>query len=666
MGTPNREATGSQSASTESSKDGENVKTGALSAWYCPSRWLMAHHDPFANICTTASHICLADLHGDGENLLALVDFKRRIHGSTRAGQPPFDCRIRVYRGQQLIYNHFLDDLPSSMVVSSIYSTFSDSKTKQTARPLKVDHYQTYLTVSINDDIYFYDKLKPSHKLSLEDDRSIEESLQRSEIDAWKMVKQNKVDIDALKELLTSLNNELGNQQLTSHTNNFLALKSNSERKNYLLSWKIKKIEGRGEHLMSMDTICCTTARHKFPTNNSWLDFSPLARSDPVSPARKFGWTDRYASIINNQRDGLIVGTEDRHLIVYELCTTRAKIEFHHRLPSVPDHILVEPYRSPDAFDTKVSLGQLTYKVVISCRNRHIYSINMSYIAKPQANPEVIDLIFLKSNVVQLCWADDDAYKTDATSCPFFIAACLDRRVHCFSSVSGHCKWVVVADSPVTSVIGLSTPIIRSQDVSLIGIASQANRIDFYTSSNGRIVDSIYISNDYCQAMTFGRFGREDNCLVVATKKGHLIIFIMKRTARFTHNQCLSSAASYASDTLFKLSLDLKNGRQQVEAQSQQTSFQIKLNEPTVVPSAFNLTKSSLMNHEQTGLDSILHSDHNCEQTLSKTALDAYLVEPRLQIPSKNRDFVTNIVDQSRNSIGEYRLSSTIDSGALV
>ena len=39
--------------------------------------------------------------------------------------------------------------------------------------------------------------------------------------------------------------------------------------------------------------------------------------------------------------------------------------------------------------------------------------------------------------------------------------------------------------------------------------------------------------NDVVSAMAFGRFGREDNSLVIVTVGGSLIIQMLKRTAQF-------------------------------------------------------------------------------------------------------------------------------------
>lgn len=640
---------GSSGSSSDIQKNRQAIKAGGLSAWYCSSRWLMAHHDPFSNISTTSAHMCLADLHGEGENLLALVDFKRHNRLVTKAGQPPYDCRIRVYRGQQLIYNHFLDDLPSSMVVVSVRPTEYKSSVKSSTRSQTI---QTFLTVTINDDIYFYNKLKPSHKLSLEDNDDIMASLAKSEFEAWQMVKQNRVDVETLRELLQGLSTELGNNQLTSHSQNFLALKTSDERKSYLLSWKMKKLGGLGENIMNMDTICCAASRDR-----SLVQSDNWTRGQPNSFGSGFQDNDpKHDSILGSQRDGLVIGTEDRHLIIYELLSTRTQLEYHHRLPSSPDHILVEPYRPAHSFDLKTSSNKTNnYRIIVSCRNRRIYCLDYkrSTEASLKQKANLKELLTLRCNVVQMCWTSAEEDKAHGVNGPFFAVACLNRRVYCFSSLNGHCKWSITLESSVTSIINISTTMLGSQDISLIGIATEANRIDFYTSSSGRIVDSIYFSNDYCQAMTFGRFGREDNCLVVTTNLGHLLIFILKRTAKFSHGQCLSSAASYASDAISKIGI---NSRSDVEKQANSsTQSKLNLNESVNLPSPFSLTVSPLVGNEGSGLDQSLAPDHDCERSLPKGNIDAFLKEPRLQIPAKSRDFVDNIVYQSRHSTGKYR-----------
>jgi len=42
---------------------------------------------------------------------------------------------------------------------------------------------------------------------------------------------------------------------------------------------------------------------------------------------------------------------------------------------------------------------------------------------------------------------------------------------------------------------------------------------------------------DVIVAMKFGRFGREDNTLVMVSKKGALTVQILKRTAKFTSKE---------------------------------------------------------------------------------------------------------------------------------
>lgn len=519
---------------------------------YCPSRWLMAHHDSQANIFTLSSHICLADLNNDGENVLALIDFKQAnedllsqttLSSSNYRSLLPYNCRLRVYRGQQLIYNHFLDDIPSGMFATSTKTLVSQSPHLSSFRQApgsilsnsKVinDQYQhqTYervlLTLCINDDVYFYDKLKASSRLSLQDDDVIVDSMNKSEFDAWQMVKQNKVDIRTMFELLKGLENELGSQELSSHSMNFLNLKTDDERKNYLLMWKFKKSlsdsnnHGR-ENLMSMDTICCAAARLRYPSN--------------VTCSGNFGQTRETGTFINNarwnrildiQRDGLILGTEDRHLLIYEIRSNKLhQLEAHYKLPASPDFILVER-RSPSSFDSMSDLNKLTYKILVSCRNCRIYSIDQKYLVTGRGQEDdcennknnnkssigggpnkVRELISIKCNVLDMCWSGDESQAktmSDGICYQNFIAACLDKRVYCFSSHLGHCIWVVELEMPITCIISLPIPTAnnaqttqqhnnQNSESNLIGVASKAERVDFYISSSGRIVDTIYFS----------------------------------------------------------------------------------------------------------------------------------------------------------------------------
>ena len=46
----------------------------------------------------------------------------------------------------------------------------------------------------------------------------------------------------------------------------------------------------------------------------------------------------------------------------------------------------------------------------------------------------------------------------------------------------------------------------------------------------------------------------------------------------------------------------------------------------------------------------MIHSDHQCDQVTTENALKAHLKESRLVIPTKTRDFVNQLVEQSRQS----------------
>lgn len=619
----------------------------AQSIWYCPSRWLLAHHDKQANINTFSSHMSLADLNNTGENLLALIDFKRRqvAPDAQVAKGAAYSCRLRIYRGQQLIYNHFLNDLPSSLLTTSIRTSVNISHARGLSSNEPCD--QATLTMTVNDDIYFYHGLKPSHRISLKDDAQIIPSINRSEVDAWQMVKQNKVDVETLRDLLAGLADELGQNELTSHTRNFLALASPEERKNYILLWKIKRLDNEaGEHLMSMDTICCSAARLRYTSGVTQCGDFGATRESLVQPTNKPMWN----RILDIQRDGLVLGTEDRHLLIYELRLSRSKLEAHHRLASVPDHLLVER-RSPDTFELRSDLRKLTYKVLVSCRNRRIYILDQRYLVDTDTGQaeeaKVRELLTLKSSAVELQWSSQGTSIEKGVTYPRFVVACTDRRVYCYTSLDGQCLWLVNAEEPIKCIASIpNASCDEPNESSLLAVASRASRIDLFLSSSGRIVDSIYFGGgQFCRALKFGRFGREDNCLCVVTSAGALLILVLKRTAKFGHGQCLSSSGSFAMEVLGR--------RGHLERLAQWRRLGATSGQQVKLPEAPGLA-SSLGSGKSSGLRAAgCQSEHECDSATREQLAD-YLAGQRLQVPAKGREFVRHIVKQSRHSAGKF------------
>ncbi|GJQ85344.1 hypothetical protein Trydic_g12650 [Trypoxylus dichotomus] len=87
---------------------------------YCElniSRWLEAHFDRSASLTTLPRNLVLADVSGDGEYRLVLIDLKL---GTTERS------RLKVYKGTVLITDQTLPDIPSSIV--SFYASSYDTK----------------------------------------------------------------------------------------------------------------------------------------------------------------------------------------------------------------------------------------------------------------------------------------------------------------------------------------------------------------------------------------------------------------------------------------------------------------------------------------------------------------------------------------------------------
>lgn len=62
--------------------------------------------------------------------------------------------------------------------------------------------------------------------------------------------------------------------------------------------------------------------------------------------------------------------------------------------------------------------------------------------------------------------------------------------------------------------------------------------------------------NNYVVAMRYGRFGREDNTLIMVTQNGSLIVKILKRTAKFVELD--TGTSSTAINTFARLVIPKK------------------------------------------------------------------------------------------------------------
>lgn len=157
-------------------------------------------------------------------------------------------------------------------------------------------------------------------------------------------------------------------------------------------------------------------------------------------------------------------------------------------------------------------LFDVEYRILVSCRDAHIYSIKRGFKTGRlcvQLNSQPVGLLRVNNNIV---------------------VGCMDQMLSTYTS-KGNCLWSVKQPAGITAIEAI--------DVEILGLRLVAVSLDnkqIYIYQDKLTVDIIQV-DDVIVAMKFGRFGREDNTLAMVSRKGYLIIKILKRTAKFVPNE---------------------------------------------------------------------------------------------------------------------------------
>ena len=167
-------------------------------------------------------------------------------------------------------------------------------------------------------------------------------------------------------------------------------------------------------------------------------------------------------------------------------------------------------------------LFEVEYRIIVSCRDARIYTIKRGFKSGRlcvQLNSQPVGITLLNNNI---------------------IVSCMDSSLGCYT-VNGNCIWKVHTSAPITALTSVN---IETLSLNLVAVALQSRKIHFY--NNKAIVDTIE-TDDVITSIKFGRYGREDNTLIMVSKSGFLIIQILKRTAKFSYDQSESNSIAKLS-----------------------------------------------------------------------------------------------------------------------
>lgn len=207
----------------------------------------------------------------------------------------------------------------------------------------------------------------------------------------------------------------------------------------------------------------------------------------------------------------LVLGTENKTIYILdpEAFTILATVS----LPSVP------------VFLTTAGLFDVEYRITVSCRNGRIYSMKRG------------------TKEAKLCFEVSSQPVGLEKIGKHVLVACADSTLQCFST-KGKQIWCEQMEGNITAMVTVE---IRHMGLTLIAVAT--NQLQVVLFSDKYRVDSFSV-DEAVTAMKFGRFGREENCLILVTKSGGLMIKILKRAAKFDINDGSSSVSAQPTTKL--------------------------------------------------------------------------------------------------------------------
>ncbi|KAK3092485.1 hypothetical protein FSP39_003456 [Pinctada imbricata] len=262
-------------------------------SWYRGSneKWLDAYKDPVASLYTLTQCITLSDVQADGDWKLIIADL----------GTGTFDMKLKVYKGTNLMSENTIIDLPTG--VETFYMDTHEPRTPAIA-------------VASGPYIYVYKNLRPYFKFTLP---TLE--VNPVEADLWNQVKEEKINIFVLREMLEGMRAE--GTVLTVRSLRFLQLQ---------------------------DITDCEAFANLYR-------FTPLRRQTVITSLA----TLKKSHADEDAISCLVLGTESKSVYVLdpEAFTVLTTME----LPSVP------------VFLSVTGLFDVEYRIVVACRNGCIYTL---------------------------------------------------------------------------------------------------------------------------------------------------------------------------------------------------------------------------------------------------------------------------------------------------
>ncbi|XP_054167725.1 Bardet-Biedl syndrome 1 protein homolog [Oppia nitens] len=311
--------------------------------------------------------------------------------------------------------------------------------------------------------LYVYKNMKPFYKFCLPT-----HEVNPTEMDAWLQAKDQKIDAQTLKDLLNNIRLETGDTGLTSRSQALISMTTDDSEQ---MDQFVQLYRDQMIHLKRQTVITCLSTIKKTVNDE-------------------------------NAVSCLIIGTENRDIYILE--PDAFTILVSATLPSAP--VFIE---SNGLFDVE-------FRLLVSCRDAHIYTIKRGYKSGRlcvQLSSQPVGLVKMNNNIV---------------------VATMNKTLSTFTT-KGNCLWSCEQPAMITAIEAID---VERQSLRLIAVALDCKQVHIYQDRHK--VD-ILDTDDTIVAMKYGRFGREDSTLVMVGRAGSLTIKILKRTAKFTFKEFIEA-----------------------------------------------------------------------------------------------------------------------------
>uniref|UniRef100_A0AC34QCC4 Bardet-Biedl syndrome 1 N-terminal domain-containing protein n=1 Tax=Panagrolaimus sp. JU765 TaxID=591449 RepID=A0AC34QCC4_9BILA len=198
-------------------------------------KWVRTLWEPMANIETVKECVAVGDIHGDNEFKLILVD----IIGD--------QCRLKLLKGITVINDSYLAETPVGIIIFVC----------DPGDPPCVG-------VAVGSSLLVYRNMKPYYRFSLPPD-----GIHPAEIELWKSAMKKLINHKELFDGLNQIRSEVSLLRMSFHSQSFLTLETEEERKNVLAQISSQS----GEKLnISNQLITCATTIKKNETGKAETD----------------------------------------------------------------------------------------------------------------------------------------------------------------------------------------------------------------------------------------------------------------------------------------------------------------------------------------------------------------------------------------------------------